>query len=271
MALERVPAKTLAFIALVFLALVVIQLRWSANVEDKTAAEPEGPHVSRVQISKEGKLVDVETEPVLATDKAEELVQTSIALLSSTALNERRSGAIGLAYMASEPAERQRLLGLSADLKSRLQQALAKGLQDADATVAKSCGEALIGWWRMSESAAVTQYLEQGLAAYEAGQLDEALQAFQSVEALGVALPPDLYRMKAQVYLAKSLPEQALAQCRQALQAEPNHFMALYVQARAYAQAGQNPKALQALDAALSIYKTFPEAEHLRAQLLGAG
>jgi len=267
MALERIPAKTLIFIALVFLALVVVQLRWSADVEEKTAADQEGPRVSRIQISKGGRLVDVETERGLTTAKPEELVEAGIALLAKDTPNERRTGAIELAYMANEPAERGKLVGLNASLKTKLRQALLKGLQDADAPVAKSCGEALIGWWRMSKSTAITECFQQGLAAYEAGQLDAALQAFQNIEALGDAVPADLYRMRAEVYLGRSLPEKALTECRRALEGEPKHFMALYVQAKAYAQTGQNSKALESLNQALSIYTAFPEAQRLRARL----
>jgi tetratricopeptide (TPR) repeat protein len=270
MALRQIRARALVFIAVVFLALVVVQLRWNADVQRQASAEAQSPQVSRFQISKDGRLVDVNTEPLSAPTSPDDLIETSIGLLSRGSTNERRTTAVELSYMANAAAEKEKLLALSDDLRGRLRQALLNGLRDPDAAVAGACSEALIGCWGMSESPAVTQYLQSGLSALGEGQYDAALETFQSIEVLGRTCPPDLYRMKAEVYLAKSLPEQALAEARRALQAEPKHFLALYLEARAYAQMGQDRKALEALDEALSIYPAFPEAQHLRAQLYRA-
>jgi len=274
MALGQIRATALVFIAVVFLALVVVQLRWNADVQRQASSAEQSPQVARFQISKDGHLVDVNTESLGAPTVSDDLIETSIGLLSKGSTNERRTTAVELSYMANAPAERERLVAISDELKNRLRQALLNALRDPDAAVAGACSEALIGCWGMSASPAVTQYLRSGLLALGEGQYDTALQTFQSIEksieAIGRACPPDLYRMKAEVYLAKSLPEEALAEARRALQAEPKHFLALYIEARAYAQKSQDRKALEALDEALSIYPGFPEAQQLRAQLYRA-
>jgi tetratricopeptide (TPR) repeat protein len=270
MELNRVPIGLLIFIALVFLVLVAIQLHWGPSAEDRAATDEAGPRLSRIQISKDGRLEDVETEPAEPGPAADELVQTRIGLLSSGTANERRTAAIELAYMTNDATERGKLLALSPNVRARLRQALLAALADPDAAVARSGSEALIGWWRLSDSPTVTQYFQEGLAACDSGQWDVALRTFGNIEALNGAAPPDLYRMKAEAYLAQGLPDQAVVECQRALKAEPKHFMAFCVEAKALAQTGQTLKALEALDEALAIYGSFPEAQRLRAELYQA-
>ncbi len=270
MLLGHIPAKALLFMAVVFLALVLAQLRWNADVPEQAPPEAEGPQVDRIQISQGGRLVDVKTEPITVRTSLDDLMESSIGSLRGGSSNERRTAAVELSYMANTPSEQEKLLALGAGLRARLRQALLDGLRDPDSAVARPCSGARIGWWRTSASPAVTQYLQSGLSALSEGQLDAALETFQSIEGLGRPCPPDVYRMKAEVYLDKSLPEQALAEARRALQAEQRHFAALYIMARAYAQLGQDRKALEALDEALTIYPGYAEAQHLRAQLYRA-
>lgn len=271
MAWLQIPAKALILVAVVFLALILVQLRLAPDAEEeKPAANQESPQVSRVQISKDGQLMDMSTEPLLTPSGSQELIEASIGFLAAGSTNLRRATAIELAYIAGDPTEQEKLRELSAGVKTRLREALLRGLEDSDTTVAKSCAEALIGWWRMAPSPAVSRSFQQGAAAYEAGQMDVALNTFRSIEELGGPVPPDLYRMKAEVYLARLLPEQALAECRRALALEPKHFVALFDEARAYAQLGEERKALEALGEALSIYEGFEAAQQLRAELYHA-
>ena len=265
---EEVPARAIIFIVLVFLVLVLVQVRWGFREGDRTEPDEQGPRLSHIQIAEDDQVVDLAPESLLTRRELAELMEGRIRSLAGRKTNERRVAAIQLAYMTNDPREHEKLLRLGEELLERAEDALLKGLQDTDEAVAKSCREALVGLWRISDSTAAGEHFRQGLAAVEARQWDLALQTFESIEGLAGSVPPDLYRMKAEVYLAKSLPEQALAECLHALQAEPRHFMAFYVLARAYAQNAEYDDANRALNKALSIYTDFPEALRLRARIL---
>jgi tetratricopeptide (TPR) repeat protein len=114
---------------------------------------------------------------------------------------------------------------------------------------------------------AATQHFLEGLAAYEAGQRDNALEKFDNLEKAWRILPPDLYRLKAEILLPQS-PDRAAEECRRALKAEPQHFLAHYVLAMAYRQKGDYENALKELNEALATYKRFPQAERMRRELL---
>lgn len=268
---ERISPRAVIFVVAVFLALVLVLLRWSADVEDTVERDQSGPLLSGIQVTEDGKLVEIDTLTLLANGEPGELVEESINLLLNGTLSERRTTAIQLSYMTNDPSTHASLLGLGAAMQAKLRNALLEGLNDTDVAVAKNCRTALIGWWRMSESPAATQQFQQGLAAYEARQWDVAMETFEGLEALGGPVPSDLHRMKAEIYLTKSRFKSALGACGRALQAEPKHFVALYVAAQAYAMDGRPEEALQALEHALAIYRAFPEALKLQAELKAAG
>ena len=173
-----------------------------------------------------------------------------------------------LAQLTSDPSERERLAQLDAGVTPELRSALVAGLNDPDSLVAANCREALVGLWRMSRSDATSEYFSQGLAAYDAGKLDTALETFGGVERLGSSVPPDLYRMTAEIYLSQKQYEKALDECSKAVRAEPMSFPTLYLIARIYHARGEDDKAIRALDGALLIYHGYPEAAKLRQDLL---
>lgn len=264
---ERIAARTVVFIVVVFLALVVVHLRWGTDVEEDEAAGEAGPSVARIQIADDGQLVDVTSGPMLAEEGPEPVIRAALEELASESAERRRAVAIQLSFLTDDPAAHERLLALPAELSAMVRGALLDGLRDPDPTVAANCAEALIGWWRISPSGTATRHFQRGLAQFETGRLEAALETFRSVEALGGAVPPDLYRMKAEVHLAQTDAQKALNECRRALRAEPMEFPALYAQARAQARLGQTAEAVQSLDEALAIYGSFEAARRLREQL----
>lgn len=268
MPLQNIRPRAVIFVALIFLALVAVHLRWGGEDGGKARTEEEGPQLSRLLITREGQPIEIDLESLPTQRDVEELMRGYVHLLLEGEENERRTTAIQLAYITNQPQEHDRLLQLSQSVLGAVRQALLKGLNDPDARVAAHCGEALVGLWRMSDSAAAVQQFTRGLTAYETGELDAALEALTKAEKLRSPAPPDLYRMKAEVYLAKSLPDLAREQCLRALESEPRHFLALYALARSHEQKGQYEKALDRLDRALTVYKGFPPARKLREELL---
>jgi len=264
---ETIRPKTIVFIAVVFLALVAVHLRWGG--EDGAAEQPEEPRpsLSQVQIDSGGQAVEIDLRDLPTRSDIERLMEGYAYVLRTGDQDERRTTAIQLAYIANEPREYEKILQVSKPVLERVRQALLAGLNDPDARVDANCREALVGLWRVSDSAPALERFASGLTAYTAGDYDAALEQFQAAEKLQSAPPPDLHRMMAQVYLAQSRPDQAIAQCRLALQAEPKHFLALHVLAEAQAQSDHPEKARAALERALAIYKRFPEALKLREQI----
>jgi tetratricopeptide (TPR) repeat protein len=267
MALEWIRPKTIIPMAVVFLALVVVLL-WIAENEDNEPAQEEPLQLSRIQIKQGNELVDLSEQVPLSDAELAQLIRARIQLLSSPDLNDRRATAAQLAHMTADPAERARLQQLGPAVTQELRSALFKALNDPDPVLAAECRDALVGLWRMCDSDAASEYFSQGLAAYEAGQPDRALETFNSVEGLGGPVPPDLYRMTAEIYLAQQKFNMALEECRKAVRVEPRNFPALYVLARIYHAQGDDEKALKALDGTLLIYHTYPEALRLRQQIM---
>jgi len=266
MVAEWFRPKTILVMAVVFMALVTMLLLVGEN-EDNQATPEEQLQLSRIQIKKGDQLVDLSPGVQLTDAEMAQLLRGRIQTLASRDTADRRAVAVQLAHMTGEPAERERLRPLGAPLLQELRTALFKGLNDPDPVVSANCRDALIGLWRICDSDAASEYFAQGVAAYEAGDLDKALQTFRSVEALGGPLPPDLYRMTAEIYLSRNQPNQALDECRKAVKAEPRSFPALYVLARLYHGLGDDRRALEALDGALLIYHSYPDALKLRQQI----
>jgi tetratricopeptide (TPR) repeat protein len=249
-------------------------LLWSVKNDDNGANKDRPLQLSRIQIRNGDKLVDLSQRTTLSGDELAQLMMGRIALLTSGAADDRRAMALQLAQMTADPAERERLAQLDGAVVRELRAALATGLNDDDPSVAANCRDALVGLWRMSGSDAASEAFSQGLAAYDAGQFDSALATFSSVARLGGSVPPDLYRLTAEIYLSQKKYDKALEECRKAVQAEKtvqpeqHSFLTLYVLARIYHAQGQDDKALKALDGALLIYHSYPEATRLRADLL---
>ena len=270
---EWVRPKTVVFMAVVFLTLVALLL-WSVRRDDNGANKDRPLQLSRIQIRNGDKLVDVSQQAQPSDDDLAQLMLSRARLLASGAADDRRAMALQLAQITADPAERERLAQLDGVVVRELRTALAKGLNDEDAVVAANCRDALVGLWRMSGSDAASESFNQGLAAYDAGQLDTALQTFTSIERLGGSVQPDLYRLTAEIYLSQKKYDKALDECRKAVRAEEaaqvdqHSFLTLYVLARIYHAQGQDDKAIKALDGALLICHSYPEAIQLRQDLL---
>ncbi len=265
MAEQVIRPRLILLISAIFLALVGLHV-WLGS-QDKENGDAEGrPELSGIQIAEGERQVAV--GPEVTAGELAKLVASRIALLTGGETDERRATALQLAKMAASPLGTDDLVRLKPSVKQDLRQALLGGLNDVDEVVSSNCRNALVGMWRSSDSVAATEQFGEGLLAYEAGQMDRALQAFQSVEQLSASVPPDLYRMKAEVYVAKSMPNEALAECGRALEAEPLNFLALLVVGRIHAKAGDYERALKALDTALSIHTQFREAKLLRQEIV---
>jgi tetratricopeptide (TPR) repeat protein len=251
-------------IAGVFLALVLVHL-WLGAQDTGPESEQRGPQLSRIELPEDQEQVEITDEG--ATADARGLIESRIYLLEKGERNERRATAIQLAYLTEQPEARDAALHLDQSVREQLRRALLKGLNDPDEVVSENCRDALLALWRTCDSLAVTEQFREGLRAYRMGQFDEALKTFQSAEGLRGSVPPDLYRMEAQIYLARSMPEEALAACRRALELEPRNFYALLVVAHLHERQGDVAKAVRALDTALRIYSRFDAASEMREKL----
>jgi tetratricopeptide (TPR) repeat protein len=264
MSAETLHPRVILLMGAVFLALVVMHL-WMGDEGNNRTGATGVPQLAGISITEEDDQVDIGLqEPVSAL---EELVASRTYLLLNGEGNERRVTAIQLAEMTADPPEAMRLVALSAETRKGLRAACLKGLNDPDVVVSANCRDALLGMWRLSDSVAVVEQFMRGLLAYEQGRLDAALESFERAERLQGFVPPDLYRMKAQVFLARAMYEDALAQCKQALGIEPLHFRALLVAAQARAQLGDEEEALGLLGIALGVYESFAEARQLRQEI----
>jgi len=261
---DTIRPKVVLLIAGAFLLLVAFQV-W-LGAEKPADVDEVGPQLARIELSEPGEELKLTREMTAA--ELEELTKSRIYLLENGEINERRATAIQIALTVADPLESDRYLRMPDNLKGRLRKALFDGLNAQDPVVSSKCREALLGIWRTSDSVAATERFQEGLAAWDAGTLEDALEIFQSVERLRGSVPPDLYRMKAEVYLAQSRLEEALEECRRALEVEPRNFEALRVVARIRARAGDHERAMTALDTALQIYNRFPAAKQLRQELM---
>lgn len=270
MAEGTIPGKGFIVIVLVFVALVVVIIRWGDESATNGTA---GPVVASIRIAEKDGMVEVSPGTSTTAEDMVALLQGRMARLLSGSDDERRAAAVEMASLAGSPGGRDRLTQIPANMLAEIRRALlgrvrtGTGLNDADPLVSSSCRDALVGMWRISHSAVCDDYLRDGLAALDADDADAALNAFVMANGLGEAAPPDLYRLLAEAYLAKDRPNDALEACRRALSADDTQFPALLAMARAYVQLREFDNANKALTVALSIYPGFAEAKTLRAEI----
>lgn len=97
-----------------------------------------------------------------------------------------------------------------------------------------------------------SQYLQQGLEAYRAGELDKATALLKK----GVAIDPLAYRLRYQLGLLlgkRGMVYDAIEQLEHAVQIQPKHFASAKNLAILYQQAGFRNKSLEAWERALSL------------------
>jgi len=264
---DGIHLKAAIVIAVVFVSLAIVHL-WLGVDDEGDDSAGRGLETSTMQITTDGRQLDLGIRATLTVEEMGELIERRVAQLTSGQVSERRTSAIRLARMTNDGRERERLADLEPGVLIRLRQALLAGLNDTDEMIPGYCRDALIGLWRTPDTDAGAQLYAQGLAAYEAQQFDLASQAFDSLQKLWSDLPPDVHRMRAEIAVSRSQPDEALAECDRAIAIEPKHFIAYYVQARAYGLRGDSAQAVRALDQALAAYKGFTEAADLRRKLL---
>ena len=109
---ERVTAWAVVLIVAVFLALVIVNVRWGKD-EDGAAPGEMGPRLSHVQVAEDAPPEEVGPEAVLGLQVLSELMEGRIRLLTGGQTNERRATAIQLAYMVGRPQEQGDLIRIS--------------------------------------------------------------------------------------------------------------------------------------------------------------
>ena len=101
-------------------------------------------------------------------------------------------------------------------------------------------------------NADASRYLEEGLGAYRAGELDKATSLLKK----GVAIDPLAYRLRYQLGLLlgkRGMVYDAIEQLEHAVQIQPKHFASAKNLAILYQQAGFRNKSLEAWERALSL------------------
>ncbi len=254
MPIDRISGRLVAFVAGAFLVVVVVHLLWQ-QTEVQEKPEKQTPSYSEMQIEKQ------ETQVKLAAksdhqhkmsdpDRREQRVQELTTMLRYGSEDERRTAALRLAHKPDRNAR----------------EALLEGLSDPSPKVAQQCAEGLIELWRDTDSPTAGKLFRRGLEFYRIGELDRALKMLQKTATLDNSMP-DLYRMRAEIWLMKARPDRALSACEKALALAPSHFRAYYVKARSYLDKGEKEKALEAVEKALKIYDYFDEARALRSRV----
>ena len=252
----KISGKVIALVAAAFLIVVVVHLFWWGTEETKRMGR-QAPEITgyAVKVGGEEQEIEIGVGDSDLTDRPPEVTQKEMArqvgLLSSGDSEQRREAALWLYFSPGQPA-RDSLLG---------------GLNDEDQVVAKLCAKALVKLWRRCESPTVSSLFRRGVAAWEVGDLSSALEILNRAAALDSRIP-DLYRLRAEVYLENGELDKARQDCGKALELEAKHFLALLVRSKCYAQAGKVDRALADLKEALLIYRHFEKARKLQEELL---
>ena len=250
---QSVGWKIVGGVVLVFLVFLALHLWWESSAKERQASG-DGVIARPAQVGGNGEKVEIGSPAAAPAERSEAHRQEQKRLLGQLAQGqpeERRAAALRLQYVADESAE----------------PTLLKMLRDKDPLVAERCAGALVGLWQQSRSQSVNRLFGRGLAAYEAGRYDEALDDFKMSASLDPRVP-DLYRLRAEILLEKGEPGKALNECQQAISLKLQNFMAHYVQARCYRETGDLKAAMESVDRALSIYGGFQKAYQLKVEIL---
>lgn len=257
MPVERLSGKLVAFVASAFLVVVLVQVLWQQTEEEGTREEPQSNY-AKMQVEKKGTQVNLAPGEAEEGRRSRARVQKLIDALRHGTEEERRRAAVRLEHRPHRAAA----------------QALLDGLNNASPRVAEQCAESLISLWQLSDWESARKLLRQAINEYRGAgatdDLDEALEMLKDAEEIDAGIP-DLYRIRAEIWLSKSRPNRALEACEKALELEPSHFRAYHVMARSYLQRGEKQKALASLEDALSIYSGFEEATRLKTQIQSEG
>jgi tetratricopeptide (TPR) repeat protein len=125
-------------------------------------------------------------------------------------------------------------------------------LKDADSDMREAAELALWSIWSRSGDAKVDALLAQGTVAMNSGLFDEALESFNAV----VRRKPDFaegWNKRATLYFLAGDARKSMADCREALKRNPQHFGALSGYGQLYMQMDEPEKALQYFEKAYAI------------------
>ncbi len=263
---QELHLKALIVIAVVFVSVAAVHLLLGSADEEGELIEGDGA-TPTMQITRQGEEVDLVPDVAMTPQESIELLREQMAQLTTAEGPKQRAAAIQLRFMANDPERQECLKELGARSVAEMESALLRCLSSEDETVSQNCRDALIGLWRMPERGSAPQLYAKGLDAYQQGAWEKALAAFASLEKTWGELPPDLWRLRGEMLLRKGRADEAIAACRRAVELEPKHFVAYYVLTQAYESEGERGRAMKALDAALRVYPTYPEALELRGEL----
>jgi len=254
MASRAITGRAVAFLVVAFLLLVAVHLLWQDAEEGPSEEKSPSLRVTTVKIEGQEAEGLLGGEDSSARDARRALerreLERQLRRLKSGDIAERRDAAFRLVFIADRSCT----------------VALLAGLKDADAKVADRCAKALTRLWRTSRSPAAQRLFKSGLAAYQAGRADEALQMFTRAAELDDSIC-ELYRLRAEIWLDKSRPDQALDDCKRAILVEKNNFHARYLAALCYLEMGDHDKAMQSITESLVIYPHFEQARALQERI----
>ena len=250
MADKKISARVIGVIAGGFVLLVAVQL-WLHQAE-QAGNSPDQPTFSPAEVEGVDQQIALGDEQDRRPGRptADELTRRKIKKLRNGTVSERRSAAVRLTFHPHPAAE----------------EALLAGLKDRDRHVREQCAQALLKVWRISDSRAAEKLLSRALNAYERGRWDAALTHLNDCSRMDPDIP-EVYRLRARIWLRRNRPQKALADAKRALSLEQNHFRAHYLAARALLKQGKKQKARQKIERALAIYSSFDEARSLRKKL----
>jgi tetratricopeptide (TPR) repeat protein len=253
---DTAAKRAVLFIACAIVVLAVLHL-WAQRQEGRrNAAMLNIGSAAGLRIGRGEDKEDVEPAPAVSMPAEKPEVRRQdlkrlITQLTQGQPEERRSAALHMQYMADDSAE----------------PVLLAMLGDADEVVASRCAKALLSLWQQSDSASVNRLFNQGLAAYEAGRNEEALDRLNMAERLDRRIA-DLYRIRAEILLEQGKHQAALEDCRRALALKPQNFMAWYVEAKCYKEMGDLDLAMHSVNQALEIYSSFQRAYQLKVEII---
>jgi len=252
---QRSYGRTVALVIIAFLILAGLQIWWQRAEQDDRPGVGEVT-VPRTQIASEDRQLEIGSDTPGSEVEREQVRREGVrraltTLRRSAHPSERRSAALRLSYLADSSAEG----------------ALVMFLRDSDEVVSQRCADALLGLWQRSDSPRVNQFFQQGLAAYNAGDYEQARELFDTCVRLDPSVP-DVYRLRAEILLAMDRPADAARECRSALRLKQEHFLAHCVLAECHLRLRDGQAALESVETALSIYGGLERARQLKEEIL---
>jgi tetratricopeptide (TPR) repeat protein len=267
---EDASTKKMILAVVVAFALLVGLFLWWKSPGTRQTDQPNQPQFQmgeeNTQQSDSGNITG---EYLSQADQEEQVKRKELArylkdVRPPTDRAQRRTAAWHLMYMAQKARHDPELADLMRNQGT--QGVLLNALKDTDPRVADRCAAALLDLWSSSESVVARRLLARAIESYEHGQLDQALNRLDRAAQFDDAIP-ELYRLRAEVWLKKQRLENALQDARKATRMQSKHFRAYYTIARCHLRNGNEQQAAEAISRALEIYRHFEDARELQEKL----